>query len=104
MLAGAGVTYSDKPRAGVGGVMLSCGVGGRLVGRQRPEAHYGRVRLVTSTAPRHHILHPESPPSLGRGAAVEDHDLSGERVRDVRTEAHMTTVRERLTAEYNGGR
>ena len=77
MLAGAGVTYSDKPRAGVGGVMLSCRVGGRLVGRQRPEAHYGRVRLVTSTAPRHHILHPEGSPALGGGGAVKHHDLLG---------------------------
>ena len=67
------LTYSDKPRAGVGGVMLSCGVGGRLVGRQRPEAHYGRVRLVTSTAPRHHILHPEGSPALGGGGAVKHH-------------------------------
>ena len=102
------LTYSDKPRAGVGGVMWSCWVGGRLVGREGPQSHYWRVRMVSrpSSTPRHHILHPESPPTLGRGGAVEHHDLSGERgeVRGERTKAHMTTVRERLTAEYNGGR
>ena len=58
------LTYSDKPRAGVGGVMLSGGVGRRLVGREGPQAHYGRVRLVTRPSTRHHILHPESPASL----------------------------------------
>ena len=63
----ASLTYSDKPRAGVGGVMLSCGVGRRLVGREGPESHHWRVRMVArpSTSTRHHILHPESPPTLG---------------------------------------
>ena len=72
----ASLTYSDKPRAGVGGVMLSGGVGRRLVEREGPQAHYGRVRLVvTRPSTRHHILHPESPASLGGAGAVKHHDL-----------------------------